>query len=88
MLRLSSKQRLHRDVLKRIESGDLSRREGCLLLGLNERQMLGLSSRHASEGNADLATRRQFHLGVTIYPGPTTVAGHFRHRAAPANLPV
>jgi hypothetical protein len=53
-VRLSSKERRRLEVLKKVESGRLSRRKAAELLGLSYRQMLRVAARHAADGNAGL----------------------------------
>jgi hypothetical protein len=53
-VRLSAKERKRLDVLKKVESGRLSRWKAAELLGLSYRQMLRVAARHAADGNAGL----------------------------------
>ena len=56
-LRLSEKERVRLDVLRKIGRGELNQREGAALLGLSYRQMLRVAARHAAEGSAGLQHR-------------------------------
>lgn len=55
--RLSAKERGRLEVLKKVESGKLSRRKGAELLGLSYRQMLRIVQRHGLEGPGGVGHR-------------------------------